>query len=330
MDLLYEFALTPDIFGSHVVVDTATEKDLKEILKGLRVNGVVADLHKSRWKSEVINHRLPTLSQYTRDRVLHLLQFLDSRNRIVRHPRRLAGDPQNDHEWLALAIESHRRTAMRQIIAGADVCNACTESDVPLVELSEVLDSDLWQQRRTSRTVQKTIPAVTKALVPLLRHARSVSLIDPYLCPRAGRFIEIIKLVLRLAGARGHGQQMDCRIDIHAGDPSNDTDAGHSESVADRLIVWAATLNQIHVSPHRVRVFLWKNYNGGENLHDRFIITDQVGVSVPGGLDIKMTGTANSTTWTLLDFEDQQLWASRFDPAANVYELMTPAPLEVK
>lgn len=328
MDLLYEFAITPDVFDTHVISDLASEKDLKQILKGVRENGIIADLHRSRWSQHVHDIRVPSLRPEVRDRVLSLLKSLHDRNRIVRHPKRLEGDPTTDEQWLQLAIESHRRVPFTQIIAGRELCDGCTVAGLPLTPLTDVLDSPGWDARKRSKTLTKSESDFRTTLSPLLRHARVIRLIDPYLVPRTARFFATIKLVIELAGKRGYGQPIDCRIDIHAGDPSRYDDGDFAgESAQERLSAWQSALRAIDISPHRVRVFLWKNYNGGESLHDRFIITDQIGITVPGGLDCR-SYSANTTTWSVMEFEDQQFWATRFDPAGNVYELMKPSPLE--
>lgn len=328
MDLLYEFAITPDVFDGSVTADEASETQLKQILKGVQENGIIADLHRSRWSQHVQDKRAPSLRPEVRDRVLTLLQSLHDRHRIVRHPRRLEGDPASDEQWLELAIASHRRIPFTQIIAGGELCRRCAGAGLPLTPIPKVLDSSAWEGRKRSKTIAKSEPEFRAALSPLLRHARAIRLIDPYLVPRTTRFFETIKLVVELAGKRGYGQPIDCRIDIHAGDPTRYDDNGTLESPEERLAAWQTAIRAVDISPHRIRVFLWKNYDGGERLHDRFIITDQIGISVPGGLDCR-TASANSTTWSVMEFEDQQFWATRFDPAGNVYELMKPSPLEI-
>jgi hypothetical protein len=328
LDLLYEFAFTPEVFSSAVVADAMSATMLKEVLRGIQLNGVIANLHKSSWLKHVQEQRVPSLSPVVRDQVIRLLNLLEDRNRIVRHPKRVAGPPHTEDEWLALAIESHRRTAMLEIMGSSDVCARCTEGAVPVFPLQDVLDSQPWSSRRNTRTLRKNMSEFKQALRPVLRYARAVKLIDPYLSPHATRFTNTIELVLRVTGDRRHGQQMDARIDIHAGDPNHVRDE-HRETAEQRLAAWKRTLQGIGVAPHRVRVFLWKTYDGGENMHDRFILTDQIGISVPGGLDCR-TGAANTTTWSRLDFDDQQFWAARFDAAANTYELIPPSPVEIR
>ena len=52
---------------------------------------------------------------------------------------------------------------------------------------------------------------------------------------------------------------------------------------------------------HTFRVFLWESRERKEKMHDRFILTDQCGISISGGLDCRTHSHANSTVWSLLD-----------------------------
>src|SRR5205807_1758063 len=105
--VLYEFALTPDVFDAKVV-DGALVLGftLVQFLTGMCDNGLVASLHKGRWL-DCVEDRVKRLSPDLKDKILSCFKTLHDRHRLVRHPRRLAGDPTNDHDWLDLALESH-------------------------------------------------------------------------------------------------------------------------------------------------------------------------------------------------------------------------------
>jgi hypothetical protein len=67
---------------------------------------------------------------------------------------------------------------------------------------------------------------------------------------------------------------------------------------------------------------MWRRFDDDERVHDRFLITDQVGFSIAGGLDCVRPafGTPSDTIWTLMDEQDRQLWLSKFRVGTSPYE----------
>ena len=71
---------------------------------------------------------------------------------------------------------------------------------------------------------------------------------------------------------------------------------------------------------------MYKQFDDGERVHDRFLITDQVGLSIAGGLDCVRPafGTPSDTIWTLMDEKDCQLWLSKFRLGTSPYDKIEP------
>jgi len=115
--VLYEFAMTPDLFDASVAnSDGRASIILVELLRGIAENGLSANLHKDRWLRHVTEKRATTLSPALKDKVLACLSVLHDRHRLVRHPKCMAGDPGNDKEWLNLAFDSHDRIPFHAIV----------------------------------------------------------------------------------------------------------------------------------------------------------------------------------------------------------------------
>jgi hypothetical protein len=107
-------------------------------------------------------------------------------------------------------------------------------------------------------------------------------------------------------------------VTIHAGNPQDDY--SNPESVSDRLATWEQQLRSLQHA-HHITVFLWGTKPGGETFHDRYILTDQCGISVPAGLDCRTLSAPNSTTWSLLDEADRIRRLRDFDAATSPYQL---------
>jgi len=69
-------------------------------------------------------------------------------------------------------------------------------------------------------------------------------------------------------------------------------------------------------------VFLWESLPGSESMHDRFILTDQCGISAPGGLDCRSHSHANRTDWSLLDEDVRQRHWNEYDPPVSPFKLL--------
>lgn len=156
------------------------------------------------------------------------------------------------------------------------------------------------------------------ALAPILRHARALTLIDPYLNSHEARFFNTVHICSELMGKRGHAP-LPGRIHIHAEMKRQRLDGG---SLEDYLDAWEKKLRRLKSKDgHRFKVFLWESLPSSETLHDRFILTDQCGVGVQGGLDCRPESAANDTVWSLLEEEDRRTWLEKFTPKTSPYKL---------
>jgi len=319
--VLYEFAMTPDLFDASVAnSDGRASIILVELLRGIAENGLLANLHKDRWLRHVTEKRATTLSPALKDKVLTCLSVLHDRHRMVRHPKCVAGDPLTDQDWLNLALDSHDRIPFHAIILSQALIGGCGRECDALVEFFGSLDSEQWNGRRKrTLSLTKSNADYRAALAPILRHARSLALIDPYLNYHESRYCDTVAICSKALGQRGHAR-LPGRIDIHAEAGKQRPDG---QTVADYLAGWAKKLQPlIAVDGHRFRVFLWESLPGSESMHDRFILTDQCGISAPGGLDCRSHYHANSTDWNLLD-DDVRIrrWAE-YDPSVSPFKLL--------
>jgi hypothetical protein len=142
--MLYEFAITPEVFDKPTLsVDPSLAVVLVELLIGLRLNGMVANLHKDKWIRHVKDERIALLSPSLKDKLLTCLDILQNRHRLVKHPRSAIGDPGTDDEWLDLALESHTRIPFHGIVLSQGLLTSCGHNCDAFVELNEVLDSSM-------------------------------------------------------------------------------------------------------------------------------------------------------------------------------------------
>lgn len=322
--IFYEYAITPDVFdASYISSDPRLEVILIELLKGISQNGMIANLNKDNWLKHIENNQLPSIApSVLRDKIIRYLVLLRDRHRIVRHPRAAGGDPSTRIAWLTLAMESHRNVKFDGIIAGRDVLEESGVHCNEFIDALQCLDSPQWESRRRTLTLPTSEPYYRPVLNPLLRHARSLTIVDPYFSPHEDRFVEFLRICIEQMGLRGGLPVLQGRIQIHSGNPGNDRH--NPESFTARLDSWEATIKRLYPTtiPHRIKVFLRDQNYGGKRFHDRYILSDQCCIDIPLGTDTCRTTSSDNTTWCLLDHKDMLLKAQEIDPAMNIYALL--------
>jgi hypothetical protein len=319
--VLYEFAITPDVFDAAVIdLNPALRITVVEMLRGLCENGFVANLHKDAWLRFVEKERLSKLTPGPRDEILSCLKVLQDRNRLVRHPKGPTSDPILDLDWLVLALDSHRRAAFHGIVLTEKLRSESGIHEGCLLNLSTVLGSSPWLDRKKrTLSVARTESSYERELAVILRYAKLLRLIDPYLDSNDGRFFKTLDLCSSLLGRRRH-ERLKGRIHIHTHRDKQEPD-GYCDS--EHMDKWEKALRPlVQRDGHQFKVFLWREEPGGEPFHDRFLITEQCGISIPSGLAIPNRKTPGSTVWTLLDADDVSNLIAKIDPATRTFQLV--------
>lgn len=323
--MLYEFAMTPDLFGS----DFLDTKDaggtiLVEILRGLADYGLLANLHKDRWIRHV-EERVNSLSPELKHKVFDCLSVLNDRHRLVRHPKSITGNPKSNNDWLKVALDSHDKVPFHAIILSQELMENFEGECSEFLEFSESLDSSQWRDCKKQTWALTKSPADYRSnLAPVLRYARSLALVDPYLNLEKSRYFNTVEICSNLLGYRRGDDKLSGRIDIH-------TDVKHlhpDRSINNYLADWRELLQPlINEDKHSFRIFLWEAEPGQESMHDRYIFTDQCGLLIPGGLDCRTHSHPNSTDWSLVDDNDRRKRWEDYDPSTSPFNLLARAEI---
>lgn len=207
----------------------------------------------------------------------------------------------------AVGEHSSVSAALDGIIVTANV--ATSSPPGPLVSAVDRLAAvPWWSNRGPSIRLDRKLADYSAALSLVLRHANHVMFIDPHLDPAKKGYVDFPSL-FRLAAGRSPVP----RIEIHR--------VCYSGSGKARMIVplgaLEATFRQafVPVLTHglSIEVFVWDDF------HDRYVISNLVGISVPNGFDVA-SGTAR-TTWTRLGRQDRDDLQREFDPASGRHKL---------
>ena len=320
--LLYEFSITPELFDTSIMsADKSAGVILVQILRGIEKNGLLANLNKDKWQLHV-KKRVEKLEPALRDRVLTCFSKLYDQHRMVRHPKRVDSDPSTEKGWLNLALDSHERTPFYAIILSQALIDNCNRECNVFIEFFNSLNSERWMGRRETLSLIKSPDNYSSILAPVLRHARSLVLIDPHLDIRKQRFYNTIKICSNMLGQRGHNR-LSGRVDIHVAEGENKGKKDY-ETEEDFFDACKRRLQPlIKQDGHRFRVFIWKRKEDSysESMHDRYIITDQFGISVSYGLDCNPK-SSDRTRWGFLPEEDRDEQLSLHNPSTSSFDFV--------
>jgi hypothetical protein len=330
--MLYEFALIHDVFDPATLnPDAGLRVALTEILRGIERNGLIANLHKERWLKHISEDLIPQISPSTRDVIIAALGQLDNRHRIVRHPKNPGCDPASNREWLDTAELSNAQVPFQGIVLTNSLLATLGNPGANLMELSQVLNSAQWTGRKNTTPIQLSEADFRRKLSPVLRFARTVTVVDPYLSPtddvkfpggtevrKVGENMRFVELIAGLLGNR-NGGIVPGRIILHA---SADSQNLEPPDVAIHLGIWKTKLGQLKGKfNHAFTVCYWEN-RGSKVMHDRFILTDQCGIGSQDSFKCQYRQSPTSTIWSLLDEDDRVAMLSEFDAANPAYDFV--------
>lgn len=311
--MLYELAITPDVFDATTLnSDPVLGVNLIEVLRGACDNGMIANLHEGAWIKHV-TERLQDCSPALKDKLKQCLLLIDKRKRLVQRSNANALDPVSDHDWLYVTLKSHQHMPFYGIVLGQALLNAHGTSDPVFINHASVLDSERWRNRRRTVMLTRSEPDYRTYLTPVLRHARKVVLIDPYLRCYAPHSFRIVEICAELLAQRDRSISPGY-IYIQAGNPN-------AWPIATLLHEWKQRLQPLanHYG-YRFKVFLWRS-RPSNRFHDRFILTDQCGIMSSNSLE-SFPNTSSTIIWSLLDEDDRDRCFQSFNPFKPRFELL--------
>ena len=303
MPLLADYAITPDVFDvTSYSNDEACAASLETIREAMLTEGLVRDLRDGQWRSlfESGNrawHRSGT----------ELVKKLATQGRLIQHKPVLPNSPHNDQSWCAEALATH---ASRPLSGGVIVTETVKAgyANEPLVSRIDRLPSaQWWAARSPSVTLQRTLADYQKHLDPVLRCSNSILFIDPHLDP-AKRGYHDFGALLALSG----GRKPVPKIEIHRARKVWGSKRTFPMSYfEDRF--HNALVGPLRMAGLQAEVFVWDRF------HDRFLISNLIGISLPNGFDTN--GRYQSTRWTRLGRTDSDDIQREFDPSSDRHTL---------
>lgn len=303
--LLCECSITPDVFDTtcYATEDLCAAR-IETIREAMLNENIVRDLRNGSWSRLITNNHRPW---HLRSK--ELVRKLATQNRLALFAPQLAEEPATDSEWCSEALATHDEEPLSGIIVTENITDNYLEN--PLVACIDGLTSaDWWRRRSPSVRLARTLEGYMDALRLILRHANSIMFVDPHIDLTQSRYHDFIELI-QVAGSRDSRPLIEIhRVCYHG--------SGHQREILDLSKLEAefrgALDRPLQDAGLNVDVFIWDDF------HDRFVLSDLIGINLSNGLDT--TSAQNSiSTWTRLGRADRDDVQREFDPASHRHDL---------
>ena len=308
MALFSEYAVTPDVFNESCYDSPALcDAYFRQLLEVLLSEGLIRNLRNGEWQAFFSTHARPW--HY---RTKHILKNLADAGRLVPSDPALSHILQTDREWCNEALASHDSTPLDGIIVSDAIERTYRKNQ--LVESVNRLSQSTcawWEPTNSSLRLKRTICQYKKALKLILRHAKSIMFIDPYIYPAQSNYADFVQLI---KAARNRPPRSPPPIvEIHS-KIRNISGKNREET---RQIMENTFRNEfgpvLSQSNLKAEVFIWDDF------HDRYLISNLGGILVPYGFDTSTSSTL--TTWSRLGRSDRDDVQREFARGSSKHKL---------
>lgn len=321
--LLSEYSLTPDVFDVDAYGYSTSDEIhkyefcsiyLRVLLKVLSEEAITRDL----CNGELIKaiYKMPT--QHPKTKVI-LKTLLKERRLISGRSEEFqcfASIPENDEEWCREAIKSHNLKELTGIITTKNTKRSFDDGIVGSIENLE--ESLWWKDRSPSIRLFRTTTEYIRHLKLILNHSKSLMFIDPYLNPSKNNYKEFIHLLKAIPT-----RDISPKIEIHITPKALNIRHANNKTIVEtwedmdnnqkkNKIAQAFNILKESFSKKNfgIKCFIWANF------HDRYLISDLIGVNLCHGFDTQQS-VKRKTTWTRLGSDDKDSVQLEFSPNIN-------------
>lgn len=302
-EMLTEYALIPDIFDSSCYsISGVCDVHLQNLKEVVLNEGLVRDLRNGEWRAYVLSDIV-----HRSTRAKELVKKLIKQNRLRLARAASDGRPTNNTEWCKEAISSHSIDPVTGIITSNSVWEEFREENI-VSSIERLSSATWWQSRSPSSRLNRTTSAYIEHLGKVFRQAKSLMFIDPHIDPSQRNYRDFIELL------RAIGPNMPV-IEIHR---VCYIGSGTTRTIytKDDLVQRFSSLNvPLRAVGMTIHVFVWDDF------HDRYLISDIIGMSIPNGFDIS-GNPSDQTTWTRLGRAEKDDIQREFDPAAGRHRVL--------
>jgi hypothetical protein len=295
--MILEYALEPDLLNNW--------KDFRYFTEKFGVaRGRLISRYPKHWK-RMVYESLAGCGEIDRKRIEEGLLKLDERM------MKRSGYWNQQLDWLANAEAEHLQRPFHAILAKLN-----PNQRAYVLECDSLDERNaLWNVHR-SRIVARTAGEMAACVTPLLRLCKMVLFIDPHFGPENSRHRRPLEAFLNAI------------LQQRSGEPPRLVEIHTKATSTPEFFKSECQIRLPRVIPRglRVRLVRWSQRNGGEILHNRYILTDIGGVSFEVGLDDGATGQTDEVK--LLEADIYNLRWKQYGSAQPAFDLVDELTIE--
>lgn len=295
----YKYAVDPRVMGSN------WQTFIYLIEKfGFEKGRLIAEFPRSTWFRDVYS----AASEFppTQKKRLEILLNQARGTKVIR-----TGRPYNESlEWLPNALREHQRLPFQAIIARGN------DAGSQAVLLAEEMDEQHPRMVIANPvSVPRDATSISSALSALLAHGSRILVIDPFFDPFDVRYKNTLRECLRIVKAENPNAVCEIHYRYHE----------KASSPADIERAAAHVFRGVILTGMAIKIFCWKQKDGGADFHARYLLTEKGGVALDAGFSAE--GNHQTTDMHRMDAASCQERVAAFDKASTVYELVGPVLL---
>lgn len=268
--------------------------------------GLVRDLRDGSWSTLFATDNRPWHRRGT-----ELVKKLAKQGRLVRHEPERSAPPAHDRQWCAEALATH---AKQPFTGGVIVTKSVKDEyrrEPTVARIDRLADAPWWASRSPSVRLQRTRDDYEVHLDAVLRCSNSLIFIDPHLDPAKRGYRDFGALLTR-AGRRAPVPKIEVhRVCYEGSGPGRRFPMRNDPTYFERVFR-NELASRLRGAGLRARVFVWDDF------HDRYLISNLIGISLPNGFDTKANQT---TTWSRLGRKDRDDVRREFHPDTGSHKL---------
>jgi hypothetical protein len=302
--MLLDLALVPEVFeeGAYSVGELCGHC-LRTLTDVLLEQAVVRDLRNGAWSK----HMKLKPGQW-HPATAEIIEALAKQKRLYLFPPALSMEPDESREWCYEALATHKAAPLDGIVCGNGV-SGDFPGDALVQPLEKIHDSTWYKNRTMSVRLRRQSADYLKQLQVILKWSSSAMFIDAHLDPSRPGYAEFYRL-LETARRR----PVPPLIELHRCSYDGVGASRRMLSYGDVDSMFAPLSAILKNARLKATVFVW------DTMHDRYLITNLIGLSVPNGFDIS-NDTKALTTWTRVSPKDSEDIQREFDPASRRHQL---------
>jgi hypothetical protein len=286
--IFQEVVFTPHIFKKEILLkDERKFERLLSVLDSLIESGQIIGIYSDWFK--FINENISQINECEKDEIEEILKNLNDRHRIVNISNRKC-DSNDENCWIKQALYLNTIRNFGLILA-----TKYTDSVKSFDEIDRTTLRTL--QNRGAIVLPQTKDNMQKLLAPILAYAEIAKVYDPYFNFSRTDYVDTLNIICKTLGY-GHGEKQTALLEIHTSIKvildRNDT---IDWKILDSYPQIISNLEEIY--GHSIKFYIWEDKRDNK-WHDRWIVTDQCGITIGKGTDISRW---TDSTWGVLNYE---------------------------